>query len=543
MDNMIWKIFEWCDVHYRQPVDNVLDVVSYALSRYGYHPDRDYWRDQLHNTDDAKLMSMDMTYSDFFDVMSAELNTQTEIKKVIGRGISKLFRSQVFTSPDLYRIDDNLLLRLFLDEINERKRIKTSYNTMTCSDYLWYITFEGRLGRVKWGGAKCNAEKLLKKRLIVKDRFGIYRATKVLNRCGCENVRHRPIIKSLSRGRWSKFITDKLIDLLDGGHEMDYVIDREFQKAYDPTYDENITIEDLVTSQSCMSDRGDDAETFYGSIDGCYVMRFLKDGEDVGRCIMYEYNGIRHFIRIYCQPEYQRDCLYTLRKQMNDNDLFGRCEKIPDLELRCHFDEDTRNMYLDGNRYGFTVRDGHIYMVSNNTMYDGESTYEGRFCNVIDDYGVHLCANCGDWVSSRYGIKNDYDDEWYCCEECAEECGWVRCAYCGDYHRECITTTDGFHYCCEDCADNDGYVCCIDTDEWIYKEDAFEVEENRFYTSEDAARKDGWDKCVECGQWAKMCHSCQDGKTRCTACLLDGWELQYVKIKDNQDDKDETSGD
>jgi len=541
MDKMLYYMLDFCNT-YPHMTEKAIDTVSYAIGRYGFNTDHEYWRDKIRNANDKRMFDMPIPFSEFYGIVDKPLNMDVDCKKVRGRGLAKLFRSTIFTDPNLMCIDDSVLLKLFLDEINERGRIQTSYNTMTCSDYLWYISYEGRLGRVKWGGSKCNAEKMLKKGWIKKDKYGIYRADRVLDRCGCEHPRHRPILKSLSRGKWSSMVMEKLTDLLDGGHDMDFVIDENFADAYEPTYDENLYIDDLVTSQSCMSCRPDDAESFYGNIEGCHVMRFLKDGKNVGRCIMYEYEGIRHFIRIYCKPEYQRDCLYTLRKQLKEGDLFGRDESIHGIKLKCNFDDSTNSMYLDGGDYGLAVEDGKIYMVDDDYNYDGKSTYEGSLEYVLEDYNIHRCYSCGDWVTGRCAIHDDEEERWYCCESCAEEDGFVQCDYCGDWCRPHVDI-DSHHYCSSSCAREDGYVRCHDTDDWISEDDAFFVDDYA-YSSEEGARKDGWEKCVECGEWVRMDRRCEDNKPRCWSCLRDGWELVYVRKKENNDEtKDETSGD
>lgn len=535
MNEMMKRLFDFCNCYPHSAGDAIKDV-QYGLSHYGYHPDREYWRELVRQGDDKELLGMKLPYSSFFDIMETDCGA-TDYHKQIARGIGKQLRSYVFTTPDLF-VEDNLLLKLFLDEINERGDIKTSYNSMRCSDYLWYVSFEGRLGRVKRGGANC--KKLLKSGKIAMDRYGVYRAKMVLNRCGCEYVRQRPILKSLSRGKWAKSIVDKLADLLDGGHELEYVIDRNFSAAYEPDYDTNIHIDDLVTSQSCMSCRPDQADSFYGHIDGCYVMRFLKDGDDIGRCIMYEYNGIRHFIRIYCQEEYQRDCLFTLRKQMKEGDLLGRDERIQGIHLEAHFDSDTDNMYLDGSYYGFKAEDGKLFVVDRGYDCDGESTSSGSFLDVANCDGLHMCYDCGKWVSSRNDdpIYDEDEEVWYCCEGCAERNDYVRCQYCDNFHHCCITTSDGATYCCEHCAENDGYVCTRDTDEWIPEDEAFEID-GWYYYSEEGAIEDGWTHCVECDAWTRGNHPCVDGKPRCAQCLSDGrWTLKYVK--DDQNVKEET---
>lgn len=529
MDRLLDKLFEFCQ-GCPHLADAAIKDINYGLSRYGYHPNRDYWRDLVRNSDDKRLLGMKMSYSDFFDIMEAD-GVEGDYRKQIGRGVGKLLRAKVFRDATL--VNDDLLLKLFLDEINERGDIKTSYNSMRCSDYLWYVSFEGRLGRVKRSSVNC--KKLLKAGKIALDRYGVSRAKMVLNRCGCEYVRQRPILKSLSRGKWSKYVMDKLADMLDGGHELEYVIDTNFKDAYEPDYDENVYIDDLVTSKSCMSGRGDEAQSFYGHIDGCYVMRFLKDGDDIGRCIMYEYNGIRHFIRIYCQPEYQRDCLFTLRKQMKENDLLGRDARIGGIHLHADFDSFTDNMYLDGGYYGIRVEDGELYVVDRGYDCDCESTSSGTFADVASSDGVHQCYDCGKWLSTSRDdyIYDEEDEVYYCCEDHAANNDLIRCEYCDEYHHCDISTEDGYNYCCERCAENAGYICTRDTEKWIHDDEAFEVD-GYYYESEEGAIEDGWTHCVECDSWMKVHYPCIDGKPRCSQCLTEGgWTLKYVKDDDN----------
>lgn len=467
-------------------------------------------------------------------------------KKKIARGMAKQLRVKVFTDEEIRYVDKDLLVKLFLDEISERSWKKDGGRTVIHgSDYLWYISFEGRLAMVKRGGSKCNAERLLKKKLIYKDTYGIYRATQVLDGCGCQHPAHRPIINALSRGRWTDYIVQTLSDILDGGHKLDYVIDTNFETAYAPDYDINTHIDDLVCSYSCMSGRGEDAQNFYGNIDGCKVMRFLKDGEDVGRCLVYTKDDVRHFMRIYCQEEYQKDCLFTLRSQMKPQDKFGRSEYIEDFETEAHFDRYTPNMYLDGNHYGFKVKNGRLLVTAYGYDDSGESTSDDTFVNVSEDIGI--CDNCGEWMikDARGTVHNKYDDYWYCSEECAESAGMMRCAYCGEFideEEDYISTSDGVCYCCADCADGDGYVRLDSTGEWVLRDYTFTPDDGvSYYNDEDDARENGWETCADCGEWFVPRYTCQDGKYRCDTCRnKDGWELMYVK-KEQKDE--ETSGD
>lgn len=462
------------------------------------------------------------------------------MNKIISQGVAKAMRKDLFTNKEIAYIDDDFLLRLFLDELNDRNDVKTGMSRLRCGEYLWYLTYEGRLGMVKKGGMKSNAEHLLREKLIVKDRYGIYRGTRVINGRGCQCPKHRPIIDALSRGRWSPFIVNKLADLLDGGHELEMVIDTDFESAYDPDYDSGAhNIDDLVTSQSCMSCRGDKAQQFYGGIEGCKVARFLKDGEDIGRCIVYEYNGIRHFIRIYCQDEYQRDCLYTLRHNMHEGDLFGRCERIKGMRLPTNWDADTPNMYLDGNSYGVFVEDGRLW-VGVDYDWDAKSTGDETISDEWEN--ICYCSNCGQIMSMNDDyIRDKEDGRCYCCESCAAENGLSQCEECGEWSSgDVVETEDGHFYCGGYCARENDYVC-TDTHRWVLSENAFVINDCYKYVDEEDAMSDGWRKCDDCGEWTRIKYDCSDGKIRCHSCLdKGGWILQYVK-QGVQDDQTETN--
>lgn len=466
------------------------------------------------------------------------------VDKALTHGLARAVRKEIFSGDTVHYIKPEILAKLLLDELSERSTLFVNDKKKRPADYLWYITYEGRLGMVKKGDRACNAEKMLRQKKIVKDKdWGFYKATEVLNGCGCQEVAHRPYITALSKERWAEWVVDSLSEYLDGGKLLNYVIDTDFYSAYEPSYRESVYIDDLVTSSSCMSCRPDAAQAFYGAIEGCKVMRFLDaDGDDVGRCIVYEYNGIRHFIRIYCKPEYQRDCLLTLRSQMREGDLFGRDEMIGDIDLGTSFDMDTPNMYLDGDHYGLDVVDGKIH-IRTDYVFKGDSTSSGLLCD--QDEELHCCHECGDWFQEDSDTY-EHDGYYYCSDTCAEHNGMMSCSCCGECFwddDDYVETEDGELFCCGSCARESGYVRTEDC-EWIREEDAFTPNDGcDWYKDEKEAKACGWVKCAECGNWTQMTHDCVDGKPRCPGCLNNGgWVLKYVK-ESNDDEKDETSGD
>ena len=456
--------------------------------------------------------------------------------KILAQGISKAMRKVVLTDATVY-VSDDLLLRAFMDEINDRSTIKTKMSRLRCSDYLWYITFEGRLGMISKMGKKNNAYKLIKEKLIKKDAHGIYRGTQVIDGRGCQCPKHRPIIEAMGV-RWAPQIVRRLSDMLDGGHELQMVIDRNFYDAYNNDYDVNTYIDDLVCSYSCMSGRCNEADDFYGAIEGCYVARFLNDdGEDIGRCLMYTDGKIRHFIRIYCFEQYQRDCLYTLKHNMKPGDLLGRDERIEGLSLPTRLNGESPNMYLDGAYYGLKVVDGKLH-VGTNYDYDCKSTSDE--CLADDWEYIHECPCCGEMFTTRYGddyVYDTYNGDYYCCEECAQENGLHRCEECDRWTSSFIETTDGHFFCGSSCARNADYVKTNWNSNWILRDDAFVINDDYFYVDETEATEAGWKKCVDCDTWTRVSEVCVDNKPRCMNCLHEGgWVLRYVKKDDNNEE-------
>ena len=461
-------------------------------------------------------------------------------KKILSQGIAKVMRKRILTDESYRHVDKKLLLRMFMDELSERDSIKTGVSKLKCSDYLWYISYEGRLAMVKKGGMKSNAERLLHDKWIKKDSDGIYRGTRVINGRGCQHPKHRPIVDGLSNGRWNPIIVERLNDMLEGGHELEMTIDRNFHDAYEPNYDINTYIDDAVCGYSCMSERPDEAEAFYGNIEGCYVARFLKDGENIGRCIMYTDGKIRHFIRIYCHEDFMRDCLFTLKKNMTPDDIFGRNQCIEGLELPADFTANTPNMYLDGNKYGLKLRDGKFY-VGTDYDWDCKETSDGSIIDTWDE--LRVCHNCGCLFASEHeGIMDSDTYEWYCCADCAYESDVYQCDGCGEWASDIIITLDDNRYCSARCARAAGYVKTDYDGDWILEEDALCIADSWYYKDEYEAAQGGWHRCADCGEWTRTTEKCTDGGYRCAPCLSkNGWTLAYVKTNEVKDEKTGTA--
>ena len=350
--------------------------------------------------------------------------------------------------------------RAFLVTLEHRQRTSKS-----CTDfqrYYFYIAKNGRLAYV----ARQKAQTLIKRGKIVN-----FKATEEIK--GGIYVKHRRIIADLNRVGRQLFtpVQSALEYYFDEQLPCKMIIDTDFKRAYDPIYHGCMSTDgDLATEESCMSGRGIEAKSFYGGIHGCKVARFeVEDGTQVGRCIVYEYNGIRHFIRIYGRGSYHRTMLNLIKDNMKEDDLFGRNESIKGMRLETDWDSDTLNMYLDGNQYGIT-RTEDDWVVTTNYEYDGKSTSDERIGFVYEEGDYCTCEHCG----RRIDRDDTYwcGDYTYCDSDCAAADGWTWCERCGEaiWEDDGIRTTDGNVYCCESCANRDDYYKCPECDRFVYCE-------------------------------------------------------------------------
>ena len=356
--------------------------------------------------------------------------------------------------------------------------------------YYYYKAVNGRMAYV----SRSKAYNLIKKGLIVD-----FEATKEIP--NGVYVKHRRIIESLDREgrRMPSDVKKVLEEYFDERKPCKMIIDTNFKIAYDPEYHGCASTDgDLANEESCMSERGYEAQRFYGGIDGCKVARFeTDDGEQVGRCIVYEYNNKRHFIRVYGRGAYHRTMLNMIKDSMNDGDLFGRDESLSGMKLETNWTNDTPNMYLDGNRYGLSCIDGE-WFVGTNYDYDGKSTSSDDIGDVYDK--LHRCKYCGN-------VVNENDAYWcgdyvYCDDECASSDGWQFCERCGEAFDEddSMSVISGDHaWCCEHCANRDGFYQCDVCGEY--------VEQDELYTTSDGETK----VCSDCVSNSEVWSIDEDG--------------------------------
>lgn len=287
------------------------------------------------------------------------------------------------------------------------------------------------------------------------------------------------------------------------------IIDEKFETAYAPCYNSHQDTDgDKASNYSCMSGNGTQAQDFYGKIHGCKVVRWeLDNGEQVGRCIMYEWNGRRHFIRIYGRFEYHRTMINMLEAQMKEGDMFGRRFAIDDIKLETDMDWDTNAMYLDGDCYGLRNEGDNWYMVANNYDTDCKTTSGETLESLVEDYCT--CERCGRRRANDDGIW--VGDYFYCDSECAEEDGWRCCERCGEWvsENDAIWVEGVGYYCSESCAERAGYGHDTYYGEWVDASDLGQTENREYYTTKAGAaeyygvEEDEVEWCSENACWIK----------------------------------------
>lgn len=377
------------------------------------------------------------------------------------------------------------------------------YKKQNYCDNYYYVTVSGELGCIKSKGHNSGKVlgELLERRKIINKRT--HEANKEINggpeTYGIKGViiKHNRVLDDLKNSFPPNEI-DYLSKLFDASETCDMIIDKQFDKAYEPNYHEGaVYAGDLCSSSSCMSRRPDGAKSFYGNIPCCNVVRFEKAGEQVGRCIMYEYNGQRHFIRIYGKPEYLSKMYRLLNAELKTNDLFGRSKCIENLKQETTITDDSTNMYLDGSDYGLVRQEvgTEDEIVGKYTMCTrfNKNDIEGEFSYMksTSDGPVYKNFRCrkgnGDYVCEHCGAdiyEDDDDAVWvddtvYCSFDCAHEDGWYTCDRCDEWGNE---NGDGFwidnnFYCCSECAERAGWRYCEECGEWR-DEDTFEYVED-----------------------------------------------------------------
>ena len=397
---------------------------------------------------------------------------------------SKIYDRKYYSFEELkekYRNQKEILKEEFLHYIEytdvEKKKQSKKYSVSRDLDKdIYYETTEGKLAKIK----KWQFKKYLKNGDIT----SCFKALKIIP----EGIFVKPmklINKTIPKANESMKLL--LASLFEGIKECKMVIDTDFKTAYDEYYNNHQDTDgDKASNYSCMSGEGTRAQEFYGKIHGCKVVRWeTDDGEQVGRCIMYEWNGRRHFIRIYGRFDYHRTMINMLEEQMKEEDLFGRNKAIEDIKLSTDMNYDTNTMYLDGNRYGLKDEGGNFYMVADKYDCDCKTTGGDSLESLLEDGSV--CDHCGRRRANDDGIW--IHDYFYCDSECAEADGWRCCERCGEWEKEddCIWVEGAGYYCCESCARSAGYDYDDYNNEWTDAGELGPTADGRYITTREGA--------------------------------------------------------
>lgn len=461
-------------------------------------------------------------------------------KRLAARRTSMFFGKHVLHNPPNGKdISPKEYRELFINTTKytqERYRRKPYRYTVSYDEDkpAFYTSLDGRLAKLPYYKLK----KYIKDGKIHAD--GERRATEVIPD-GIYMKVGRYIEKNFPK--WPMITKESLQKAFEEIKPCHMVIDRDFKKAYDPIYNEHQDTDgDKASNYSCMSGRGTKAQEFYGGIHGCSVVRFeTEDGKQVGRCIMYEYKGQRHFIRIYGLYDYHRTMINLLTNEMKPDDLFGRNEQIDDMELETDWTDDTPNMYLDGENYGWTRtwhdNKEHYFIVADDYDNDGKSTSDGTIGEDEDEY--YHCDHCGRRVHQDDVIWcNDYT---YCSCDCANEDGWYQCEHCGEWvHNDDGLWIDDNFYCDGDCAREEGWERCESCGEWRDRDDMLEPAEDEYYCDSECARNAGWLGCAYCDDWIREEDALAiDGNCYCDeeCAKQDGWVKDGEEWKREEDEE------
>lgn len=450
-----------------------------------------------------------------------------------------------FLKRDVNTPRDGLMLAFiyFLDN-----RMCRGKGDVHWEDRWFYIAHNGRLAFLcNSGKKKGEYQKYINLRIIdPKTR----RARKPIDKGMF--VKHRALIQKILEFT-PNAISDKnrqtLEECFDPAPDVKMIIDRDFEKAYGESYSGCMTTDnDLATESSCMSCTPTSAQEFYGGIPCCKVARFEDmDGNQVGRCIVYENSTNRHFIRIYGKGDYHRSMINAIRDEMRPGDKFGRNEDPLDILVETTWDDNTDTMYIDG-KYGVYKYNGKYWFASED--------YDITKVDVTDNRSLWaftndmICDYCENAIESEDDMIT-IGGATYCCEDCARDAGYERCEFCGEwfYASDAICAEvrlDGYrvnhYYCCEYCAERDGCVQCTNCGEWIGENDAITVEPNSdVFCSVDCATDADYTKCDICGRYYhnEDISRATDGNCICPNCT-DGYVLNEDGNYEPKGDKNES---
>lgn len=426
---------------------------------------------------------------------------------------------------------ENIVERFYMALENRNK--SHGYRKQNYVDNFYYTTTSGELGVIKSKGhnsGKSLGEMLVRRNVIDKwthDAKVELNGTKESYGVKGVIIKHNRVLEDLKK-TLSEEDAQYLTTYFDKAENCTMTIDKDFKSAYDPMYRESAVYKgDLCSSSSCMSCRGEGAQQFYGNIPCCNVVRFERDGQQVGRCIMYNFNGKRHFIRIYGKPEYLPKMYKLLKRELRPEDMFGRQLMIDELNEETTIPDDAQNMYLDGCNYGFVYwvddedKTHYVMCTRNEASKIIEKNPNARWNSMkststetvekvlnpryVEPEYEYTCDHCG------AGIPEDdedcvwIDDNVYCCSDCAYEAGYEVCERCGEWGwRDDGISTEDCWFCCDTCANNAGYHKCEKCGKYEYEDYMYDVRGEGYICEEckdELNNDEKIVKCDYCGDW------------------------------------------
>lgn len=125
-----------------------------------------------------------------------------------------------------------------------------------------------------------------------------------------------------------------------------------------------------------------------------------------------------------------------------------------------------------------------------------------RFCNEehAEEAGYRKCKYCGEWFP-RWRFHSDFGNNVFVCNKCFEDQHLTQCESCGRiFLEDNALIIDGEIFCSETCANDCGFRQCISCGEWVCREDAI-ISSDGESMCVTCFNRDGWAVCDDCGRF------------------------------------------
>lgn len=284
---------------------------------------------------------------------------------------------------------------------------------------------------------------------------------------------------------------------------------KDFEAAYATKLERKDSLVPHFNGYSCMSQEPK-IGTFYYFF-GAYMLIFYKKGtkDIIGRAVLWKYKNKYYFKKAYVEPEYQikaAEVIEQLQKQGKISydtlpDKFSTSlQRMPGKEPHEIYEEVCEKVevpYID--------EDLELSSNKQNLSFYGTYKTKKTSCNLLEDYGIYHCDECGDDIDEDDIIEIG---EYVFCNRCARYCNdcdeWFAPDADGDY-------VDGA-WVCEDCLSN--YSWCEDCNQYKDADDMVTL-----YDKDGGSR----DVCKDCVQdQGRLCEDCNDWYEYNALTLQDG---------------------